>query len=536
MNIKSNVILLIFQLTFSIPFCNAQWQWSKSFGSTNDDRGGVNCYGDKIYISGEVHNRLFIDNDTLQPLGINDLFIAQYNLSGNQRNWIRQFGGTNSQPRFEHIQQVIPDENGVYVYGIYNQYPGNILYIDSVSASGKGGLDIFLARFNNNGICQWVKAFGSAGDDEPFSFAKDEFHNLYLLYETPYSDTINTVSYGPGVVIVKTDSSGNFISLRDSCVQNARPSSLSIYNNSIYIVGYGGGANIIVFDDTLSSSSPGFSSFIVKSDTGFHSVWSKRFGGGTSYDLAVFTGIDSEENVYLTGRFAGIVSIDNVADTCTAITDMYLIKFNNMGICQWLRKSNASDGATSFGILVEDSIVTIAGYFSGSATFGTSNISTINQSDFFVAAYTLDGDFLGVNHFGYASGGRIEKAGNNLLTSGLFRNTIQIGNTTHQSRGGKDIFVAMMDKITLVVDPARRQGLMIYANPSSGTFNIELPDGFDLTNAFLTVHDITGKEISKFPLNPDSEMRFEVLGATKGEYIVRLTNPQGMVSGKLIVQ
>ena len=112
----------------------------------------------------------------------------------------------------------------------------------------------------------------------------------------------------------------------------------------------------------------------------------------------------------------------------------------------------------------------LSGYFNGDASFGSFNVSSANQ-DMFVARYDEDGNCLGVNHFGEATGFWVSSMKNgDIIASGNFQNTVNIGNTTLTSYGYDDIFIARMSAITGVQEEKKNVNnqLLIYANPNTG--------------------------------------------------------------------
>ena len=73
--------------------------------------------------------------------------------------------------------------------------------------------------------------------------------------------------------------------------------------------------------------------------------------------------------------------------------------------------------------------------------------------------------------------------------------------------------------------------LHVFPNPSTGTFNIDLPQGKTYT---LEVTDLTGKVITRQQAKDNAKLNLE--GTAKGIYLLKVSGENGSAVRKLIVE
>ena len=137
---------------------NGNVVWTRQFGTAGDDDiHDVAVDRDKsVYVAGSVIGQL-----PGQPWGGgSDAYVRSYTPDGDVV-WTRQFGTAG----FEHFNAVTFDATGVYAAG----------HTDSAVAGGPnaGGIDVFLQRYDRDGILEWTRQFGTASLDLPNSIAAD---------------------------------------------------------------------------------------------------------------------------------------------------------------------------------------------------------------------------------------------------------------------------------------------------------------------------------------------------------------------------
>jgi hypothetical protein len=103
-----------------------------------------------------------------QPQGLRDIFIAKFDLQGNQV-WLRQFGTSRSEEAL----------------GIATDYDGNVAicgYAEGalIENSFYGIKDAFIAKFDTQGSLQWIESLGTSAKDQADAIAIDRVGNLFI--------------------------------------------------------------------------------------------------------------------------------------------------------------------------------------------------------------------------------------------------------------------------------------------------------------------------------------------------------------------
>jgi hypothetical protein len=180
-------------------------------------------------------------------------------------------------------------------------------------------------------------------------------------------------------------------------------------------------------------------------------IWANQ-AGGTSYDYGYGIAVDDNGNSYVTGYFSSIATFGNTTLTSSSseYADIFVAKLDSSGNWLWAKKAGGTSWDHGYGIAVDakgNSYVT--GYFYGSATFGTTTLTSSGSYDIFVAKMDSNGNWLWVKQAGGTNedGGisiAINANGNSYIT-GVFEESATFGTTTLTSSGSQDIFVAKLD-------------------------------------------------------------------------------------------
>ena len=141
-----------------------------------------------IAIVGEFQNTASFDSNSIVALGLGDAFIAKYDSDGNNL-WVRRGGGT-IDDQADRANAVATDgSNGFYVTG---DFTGTATFDGlSVTSTGPNASDIFLAKYNTNGVIEWLHHAGGTHADIGYSVGVDQAGNSYV---SGFADS------GPGVV------------------------------------------------------------------------------------------------------------------------------------------------------------------------------------------------------------------------------------------------------------------------------------------------------------------------------------------------
>jgi hypothetical protein len=369
--------------------------WIRTAGGVNGDYAHtIACDGSKyVYIAGEIEGVgtqiKFIGSPiTLISKGVNDAFFAKYDLNGNLI-WANRAGGTDND---EALGITYDNSGNVYVCGFFN----GAATFGTTTINSYGDNDIYVAKYDVNGIFQWVRSAGSAGRDEAKA--------------------------------IKCDAAGN-----------------------IYICGMH--SNGAVFgSQTLNSPNGYFNSFIAKYSPDGTLAWVKTAGGDYD-DLAWSLTIDNFNKIYITGEFNAYALFNGTPLITTGSNNVFVASYDDAGNLQWVKGAGGPGVDRARGIGCDGTHVYITGQFDSTATFGPYSVSGVDHNEIFVAKISNTGNFQwamavggpvdSVEDLGYESGIGIcaEASGNVYATGGLLNGGV-FGNNSFIPYSRVDAFVS----------------------------------------------------------------------------------------------
>jgi hypothetical protein len=164
---------------------------------------------------------------------------------------------------------------------------------------------------------------------------------------------------------------------------------------------------------------------IVRIDQPPEVLWALK-QGGSGDDQALATAVDPAGNVYLAGIFSGTVTFGTSNLVSSGGADIFFAKYDSLGTLLWAKKYGGT-GADSAQNLAVDSAgnVSLTGFFSGTATFGSSNLVSSGGTDIFVAKHDSDGNLLWLKRAGFFQNDQgtavtTDAAGNAYVTGSYF--------------------------------------------------------------------------------------------------------------------
>ncbi len=172
-------------------------QWTQELGTPNSDVGRdiTTDSSGNIYVTGYTYGGL--DGNT--NIGENDLFVVKYNSSG-VKQWTRQLGTSSH----EIGNGISADSVGnIYVTGSTD---GNL--DGNISAGGSLNGDIYVVKYNSDGIKQWTQQFGSPPSEYSYGIDIDSNSNIYVTGHTWGGLDGNTNAGATDIFVIKYNSSG----------------------------------------------------------------------------------------------------------------------------------------------------------------------------------------------------------------------------------------------------------------------------------------------------------------------------------------
>jgi Beta-propeller repeat len=352
-----------------------------------------------FYITGQFGGTTTFGTTSLTATGNSNVFIAKYNSSGIIQ-WVRKAQGSGTYDKGTSVK--VDATGNVYVTGTFT----NTATFGSTSVTSAGSDDIFVVKYDNAGLVQWVQRAGGTGIDYASSLALDV--------------------------------SGN-----------------------IYITGYFN--NTITFGSSTLTSAGGSDIFVAKCDNATGVFQLANRAGGTGTDIGTAIGINSSGTICITGSFSGTATFGSTSLISAGSTDIFLTTFYppaNIWVNTIRMGGTGRDVANAIAMESGTSNYYIAGGFENVASFPTvvgsgsppiityNTVTSSGNIDVFVAKFAFAGGSPsnlwvqsggGATNNDVANGLALDASGNVYVT-GSFSNTATFGSTTLVSEGMADIF------------------------------------------------------------------------------------------------
>jgi hypothetical protein len=305
----SHCTLLAALVAFGITFLNANVQaqtaqWIRQQGTGGTSNGVSSDALQNTYATGMVSNPGLFDSLTI-PCNASDVFVAKYDPTGGLI-WAKTAGGA----LLDQGYDIATDASGnSYVVGAIQTngiYP--TVTFDTITLTGHGDYDWFIAKYDANGSVVWAKNAGGAAGD---------------------------IAYG-----VALDNSG-----------------------AVYVTGFFSGTMTV--DGVTVTSAGLYDIFLAKYNSDGTLVWLKR-AGGTGSDIGHGIVLDSAGNIAIVGEFQNTASFGSNSIAALGLGDAFIAKYDSNGNNLWARRGGstinyqtdsanaiAADGSNSFYVTGE---------------------------------------------------------------------------------------------------------------------------------------------------------------------------------------
>lgn len=449
-------------LCLSVAAQNQDWLWAYGGGSTASDDAAYGIARDAngfVYITGTFRTPGYFGDDTLTglPFGGNEVLVSKQTSQGTW-GWAVRGGGLG----FDEGHGIALGVDGsVYVSGKYNgsAYPHADFGIHTLTGDGS-----FVGKLNQSGA--WMAVHGI--DGYAYDIAVDVDGNCYVagffLNTATFGATTLTSAGDYDIYIAKLSTSG----IWQWAVRAGAPSTSYLDergtgialdpDGNVYVTGYFCG-NADFGSTTLSATNNDI--FIAKLDNTGNWLWARKAGGSSAdkgYDIAV----DDAGNSYVTGACrSGWFGSINIT---TSGIDAFAAKLDTNGNFLWAKKGGGASTDEANGIALDalgNSYIT--GYFTRNATFGTTVLNNVSDSnDIFVAKLDTSGNWVWATRSGgsnseIAQAIVVDPSGTCYITGAYYGNT-SFGSNNLSSTGGQnfDIFVAALG-VVAPLDPENLQ-------------------------------------------------------------------------------
>ena len=435
------LMLVLAQVSFAQP--NPDTLWTRTYGgSGRDEARSVQQTADGGYVLAGYTSSF--------GAGGYDFYVLKTNSQG-EPLWTRTYGGSRDDYAVS-VQQTA--DGGYIVAGITGSF-------------GAGSEDFYLLKTNSLGDTLWTRTYGGSSFDEAYSVQQTADGGYIVAGET--------WSFGAGgwdFYVVKTNPLG------DTLWTRTYGGSDYDWAHSIQQTADGG----YIVAGWTSSFGAGYDDFyLVKTNSQGDTLWTRTYGGSSSYDYAYSVQQTADGGYIVTGT---------TYSSGAGLEDFYLVKTNSIGDTLWTRTYGGSNGDWAYSVRqTADGGYIVAG---GSYSFGA------GAEDFYLVKTNSSGDMLWTRTYGGSSYDRASSV--QQTADGGY---IVAGPTWSFGAGGADFYLVKTGPenpyyASAYFDPAGGNPILHWIAPQTCDFNIytttngsagEPPNGWILE---VTLHNLPG--------------------------------------------
>jgi len=194
------------------------------------------------------------------------------------------------------------------------------------------------------------------------------------------------------------------------------------------------------------------------------SYWMQKAGGNT-IDEAYSISLDGNSNTYTTGYFSGTASFGSTSLTSNGVSDVFVTCTDKNGVFKWAVKAGGSGSCRGMAIKTDASGNSyVTGVFDGSATFGTHTITSAGLQDAFIAKYDNTGSAL----WAVDAGGTKSDIGNAIAIDNS-GNVLVTGEFAGTAKFGSFLLTSTNNNINVFTAKLDGSGNFLWAKGGTGT-------------------------------------------------------------------
>ncbi len=388
-------VLFVFITLWGTAASGQDIDFAQALGGASFDSGlglDIDAEGN-IYVGGRFKGTSLIGNTSLVSQDELDIFLAKMDDTGTVE-WVNSIGGQED----DLISNLTVDAAGnVYIVGLYR---GDVNFDANTRFISDGGGDCYLAKYNTDGILEWVvrgvgnesnAAFDVAVDIEGNAWFTGRFTGTMTVLDAERNQSVVLESAGgTDVYVLKFDPDGALLAF------NSAGGPGNDLGNRI-TTGLGGEVYLGgEFEDTVNfgtdlTSIGGADVFYASLDVDAEPIWVVSEGGqDTDESRGVAVGEDGD--LYAIGTFEGTATFGNTTLNSVGDKDIYVGRYDaSNGDVEWIIQGGGAQQERVGGIVVADERVYIGGAIQDVATFGSIVHRSAGREDIFAAQLSTDG-------------------------------------------------------------------------------------------------------------------------------------------------
>jgi len=435
-----------------------QVSWAaQAGGTTRDEANAISALPDgSSIVTGYFEGTEAFGSTTLSSsAGGRDVFTAKMNADGTWA-WAAKAGGTGSESDVGYGVSALPDGSSI----VTGRFIGTATF-GSTTLTSAGIFEVFTAKMNADGTWAWATRAGGTGDDagKAISALPDGSSIVTGYFDLPAtfgSTTLSSSAGGWGVFTAKMNADGTWAWAAkaggdtydgsEGYAIAARPDGSSIVTGKF--------RGTATFGSTTLTSAGGMcvegyfkrclDVFTAKMNADGTWAWATK-AGGTENDYGRGISTLPDGSSIVTGNFSGTATFGSTTLTSAGSTDLFTAKMNADGTWAWAAKAGGTGNDSGDGIsALPDGSSIVTGNFSGTATFGSTTLTSTGNTGVVTAKMNADGTWAWATTAGGAAfdegwGISALSDGSSVVT-GYFQGTAIFGSTTLTSTGNTGVF------------------------------------------------------------------------------------------------
>ena len=559
-------------ITFLLPFLGyaQSFQWIKDGGSS--ENLGSNDYEQAYSIATDSQKNVYVLSKVgMSSLNIDgnpktnyddpsstptDVVLASFACDGTYR-WSKIIGGSNT----ENISAVqVDSQDNVYVAGriascdngsVSQPYPGRIENDYTFSNASNACSLIFLAKFDTNGVFQYVKrpqlpttTSNALTYTASFNFQIQNDILYWFVWLPPgtYADGAftNSTTETHAPYVLKYNLDGTFIEATQlGAVQGIFSMIVKYYRNPHNGFYYMTLVKIGTTTFTINGQPVVNSAALVCYDANGNYLWKRENNNNTANYMKFFDlGFDPQNNIYIIGNMIGL-NLNSFMGYSIAIanTPAFIMKLDATADNLLWASHHDSVGNSYGAIVYNDNEIAFTGWCGGTNfTWGTQSIyvtATNEGQDVLLARFnSATGACLSLNRIPSTIGSTdrgtaiaVDASGDYLVGGGFAATIYDVNNNPVFNGGGTtDFFIAKF--ATQACSPLstadfEEEGIQVYPNPASHVLTVAIHE-----NVSYALYTITGQLVQEGKLTVVNNT-ITVSDLSKGYYLLRLENENG---------
>ncbi len=500
--------LLVIQFIADAQTLNVAWQKCLG-GSAKEEKPVGLTRSDLSYTIGFA--TASNNGDVSGNKGEVDWFFSKYDKD--QALVFGKIAGGSKTESFSHLNE---NSDKTYV-AIGTTNSGGPGITDGNVTNNHGGSDAWVTKLVANGNIQWRKCVGGTGTDQGAYSIETADNNYLLLGTTTSSDGDFTSNAGGNdIFLIKTDINGIFQFTKTyGGAGNDRAISVTKVSDGFIILSESSSPTL---PGAINSNKGKNDFLLIKTDFNGNTSWSKFFGGPDEDNPSHIITL-SDGNVLAIGT---TTSTSGDVSGAKGGSDIWALKITSAGALIWARNFGGT-GNDLGTMATEYLNPTNKYFLTGTTSSNNGNVSgNKGGSDIWVAQITTSGNFEAGKTFGGSqddAGSSITlTTDKGLLITG---ETLSNDGNVSGNHGGKDIWVAKLTQPTATFDLVNSFGVKVFPNPAINFVSVKWNDQIKVQK--LTVSDISGRIIREIQQDqPAGEFKLDTANFVPGHYFISL--------------